>query len=996
MQKYFFWLNWDRPYSQIATLLVLLLVTLILTSLVLVSIGTEGLIGWHTYSQKEVIEVIGQSVEVGPFSFPFKEQLFIIKEFVAGGEMPNTVFAKQAVIILVMALLALLITLFTYFNKWLFLIISSFVFFFIILLHPEMLQFADVADGWVLGAIFFMFIGPAYYFQAFNKNVSFAIRLFIQMLSIFIFLGLAVWQSNMADPLNALFSYGILAPYMVVLLFILLVGHEIVNGFAIAIAGSESEESNKRIIHFLVITFIYLLNVLFSYLQITHVIRWDFITLNPIVLLAIASLLGVWGISQRYVLYKKANQDQPIWVLFYLALAVMAFATISYLLFSMEDPMLKIINDFIIFTQLSMGTAFMIYIVYNFSSIIENGHSIKDILYKPQNLPHVTYRLLGIVILTALVLMRDIKYPTWYSLGGYYNSIASYFEDQGDDEISLIFYEKGAELSKKNHKSNYKLGMMQIDTDHTEAIKRFGIASSRMPSAQSFVNKANLEFDDGGYFEALFTLQSGAVKLPKSIEIQNNLGLLFNKANVLDSAWHYFSLAKKSLVAKNNALGFVLENNFTIPSADSSFLFSDLNLVGIANAAALGYKSEPLPPISGDDMITATLLNNVLINKLVPYSEESYQSMLAVIDSTKNKVYAEELSYALALYELKNERITDALLRFQKLTTYGSDRQATYFEAIGLINLQFGSYTEAERFFFLASEAKQVNRIFYLPQLALAQTESGYYDDAVITWSEIAEHANSDDSLKAVVMIKVLNSIIHSNDSINNDDLSLYLKARYQRLWVDEYEVKQTVNRIKDKSIKNQIALELASHYFDAGNNTATKTFYDIIELEDDGNSILKPLLYFNIIMAYRGVIPDLDSQLQIYYNAGYTFGDSKRLEKKFFETNKENISAVFANELATQNPYFTEGVVWAAKYFKNDKDEYKSYNILQEALDKNPDSRLLLEAYILEAIDMGLEEYAINSLQSYRELFPGEQFYTFERTVLERKAKFDNWDSEE
>jgi len=996
MQKHFFWLKWDQPFKIIASFLFVLLIAFIITSLVLLGIGAEGLIGWHTFSQKAVVDIISTTVDVGPFSFPYTEHLFIIKEFVTGGEMPNTVFEKEVLLLLVMGLLALIITLFTYFHKWLFLIMSSTVFFFIILMHPEMLQLADVADGWILGAIFFLFIGPAYYFQAFNKNVSFLLRLLAITSTVGIFLFIAISQSGMAAPLNALFSYGILAPYMVVILFILLVGHEIVNGFAIVIASKKDEPNNNRIKHFLAITFIYLLNVLFSYLQITHVIRWDFITVSPIILLAIAALLGVWGISQRYVLYKKANPDQQIWVLFYLALAVMAFATISFLMYSMEDPMLKIIGDFIIFTQLSLGAAFMLYIVYNFSSIIEKGHPIKNILYKPQNLPHVTYRLVGIVILTALVLMRDVKYPSWYSLGGFYNSIAGYFEDQGNEDVSKAFYEKGAELSKKNHKSNYKLGMIQIDSDHKEAIIRFELASARLPSAQSFVNKANLEFDDGGYFQALFTMQNGVKELPKSNQIQNNLGLHFNKSKMLDSAWHYFKLAKDLSAAKNNAIGFAVENNFLLSSADSAFLFAELNTVGLANATALRHKPQTLPLISGDNMITAALLNNMLINGLVPYTESAYQSLVQVIDSTKNPDFAEELNYAMALYELRNERVSDALLRLQKLTSYGSDKQSTYFEAMGLINLENGSFTEAERFFYLATEAKQVSRNFYLPQLALAQTESGYLNDAIITWKQIVQEGNPADSLKAIVMNKVISSIINSNDSINSDDLSLYLKARYQRLWTDEFEVKLIVDRITDISVRNSIALELAIYYFDTGNTTATKTFYDLIELEDVDDLFLESLLYFNIRMAYAGLIPNLEEHLENFKVAGFKFGADKRLEKQFFESDKESVNNDFAQKLATQNPYFAEGVVWAASYFKEDVDDHKSYNILQEALDKNPDNRLLLEAYILEAVDRGLEEYAINSLQYYRELFPGEQFYSFERTVLERKAKFDNWDMEE
>jgi hypothetical protein len=996
MQKHFFWSQWDQPFKHIATILFITLLVLITTSVVLIGMGSEGLLGWHTFSQKVPIDVVSQTVNLGPFSFGISEQLIVIKEFVSGGEMPNSELIKQVSLIITLSLFTFMLALISYFNRWGFVAFSVFAFFFIIFLHPEMLQMVELGDSWLLAGVFALLIGPAYYFQSFKRDASFSTRLIVLIVVMGIFVMLVLVLSKMASPLNALYSYGILAPYLVVLLFILLVGHEIVNGFAVAIAGSKEESDNKRILHFLALTFIYLVNILLSYLQITHVINWNFISVNPIILLAAASIFGLWGISHRFVLYKNVNSEQKIWVLLYLGVAVMAFLTINYLLFSLEDPMLKIISDFIIFTQLALGVSFMIYIVYNFSSVIEKGYSIKEILYKPQNLPHVTYRLVGIVILTALVLMRDIKYPIWYSLGGFYNSVASYFEDQGNDELSIVFYERGADLSKNNHKSNYKLGMIKIDSDRENAIKYFDVATTRLPSPQAFINKANLEEEEGMYFDALFSLQNGVRKIEGTSEIYNNIGLQFSKANMLDSAWHYFSLDKNFNASKNNALAFVLENNFSITETDSVFLFSDLNMVGLVNASALGFKPEKNISLSGDNMITASILNNLLLNQLIPFSASAYESILSIVDSTKNPMFSEELNYAIALYELRNGLVTDALLRLQKLTTHGSDKEATYFETMGLINLRYGSFNEAEKFLLLAAESKKIIGKSYLTQLALAQSEAGYFDDALFTWNKVIEHSIEEDSLKAVVMTQVLKSIMYNNDSIDGDDISFYLKAKYQRLWVDEYSVKATLDRIVDKFIKNQIALELATYYFESGNTSAATLFYNMVNPEPEEALVLRPLLYLNIRMAYAGLAPELNKQLQSYYDAGFEFGEDQRLQKYFFETNRTEITHEFAEKLATENPYFAEGVVWAAQYFEEDADEYRSYNILQEALDKNPDSRIIMEAFMLKAIDIGLEEYATNTLQRYRELFPGDQFRSFEQKLQEKKAKFYEWEDEE
>ena len=991
MEKYFFWNHWNQPFKWIATFLFMVLVVLIVFSLAIIAIGPEGLIGWHTFSQKYAIDIISQTVDVGPFSFPFHEQLFVIKEFVSGGQLPSVVWVQQLNLVIVFTSFALILTLLSFFNRFWFLAFTGLVFTFIIFLHPEMVQVAVLGDKWLLGLIFLFFVGPAYYFQSFNKDVSFTAR-FISFILITVgFLGFIVWQAEVVAPLHALMSYGILAPYFVVLLFVLMVGHEIVNSFIMAIAGSEEkDEDNNRIKHFLVLTLIYLANVLLAYLKITHVIDWDIFILNPFVLLGFAAVIGVWGMKYRYVLYKKVEPNQPTWVLFYLIVAVMSYSTIIYLMLSMEDPMLKIIGDFVIYTQLSLGTAFLLYILYNFIQVIEQGYSIKDILYKPQNLPHMTYRLVGIVILTAIVFMKDIKYPIWYSYGGYYNSVADYFYENNDTETAQVLYAKGADLSFKNHKSNYKLGMMLIDSDHEKAIDYFRIASSRIPSPQAFVNEANLESDQGRYFDALFTLQKGQKELSNSVQIQNNLGLQFSKANVLDSAWYYYQQASSSDVAKNNALAFVVENNFILSETDSAHLFDNLNNVGIANAAALGRKPDMLEIESGDNMIASSLLNNMLVNGLVPFSYSAYQSINKVVDSTKNSEFSEELNYALALYELRNEHVTNALIRLQKLAMLGSDKQFTYYQTLGLINLMHQGYTEAETFFYLANQASGNRNKMVLPQLALAQTEAGFFEDALITWKSVENGADSQLALKASVMGQVIKSILNENDSIVGDDLSLYLKARYQRLWVDEFSVKATFDKIKEKTLKNQLALDLATYYFEAGNLPATKLFYDIINPEIGSEIILRPLLYLNIRFAYAGIVPDVKKQLQLFYDAGFTFESNEQLQKLFFEINPNDRSLEFAEKLASQNPFFVEGVIWAAQYFDKDADEYRSYNIVQEALDKNPDSRLLIEEYCLRAVDLGLEEYANKALLHYRELYHGEQFNNFVRKLNERKALFN------
>jgi hypothetical protein len=73
---------------------------------------------------------------------------------------------------------------------------------------------------------------------------------------------------------------------------------------------------------------------------------------------------------------------------------------------------------------------------------------------------------------------------------------------------------------------------------------------------------------------------------------------------------------------------------------------------------------------------------------------------------------------------------------------------------------------------------------------------------------------------------------------------------------------------------------------------------------------------------------------------------------------------------LAAYNPYFVEGTIASANFFrKQDDKSIRPYNILAEAVQVNDNSIKLWNAYISEAIRMGFDEYAVNAMQRVAEI---------------------------
>jgi hypothetical protein len=73
---------------------------------------------------------------------------------------------------------------------------------------------------------------------------------------------------------------------------------------------------------------------------------------------------------------------------------------------------------------------------------------------------------------------------------------------------------------------------------------------------------------------------------------------------------------------------------------------------------------------------------------------------------------------------------------------------------------------------------------------------------------------------------------------------------------------------------------------------------------------------------------------------------------------------------VGTYNPYYVEGLIAAANYFREHSTErFKAYTLLAEAIQINNSSVKLLKAYATEALRVGFDDYAVDALQRVYEI---------------------------
>src|SRR5690606_33022316 len=118
-------------------------------------------------------------------------------------------------------------------------------------------------------------------------------------------------------------------------------------------------------------------------------------------------------------------------------------------------------------------------------------------------------------------------------------------------------------------------------------------------------------------------------------------------------------------------------------------------------------------------------------------------------------------------------------------------------------------------------------------------------------------------------------------------------------------------------------------------------------------------------MLAWRREIPLLANQI----NTGVKFGPGYDLERMWYTAliNEANGNLKEAEKIyrivGTWNPYFEEGIIAAADFFRKQyPDSLEAYNLLVEAIQVNHNALRLLVAYTEEAERLGFDEYAASA----------------------------------
>ncbi len=445
------------------------------------------------------------------------------------------------------------------------------------------------AGRWVFLGLTVLFGGVSFYFNAFRTEVGFTPRLLV-FLTLLGLVALAITLSaSVVNPAMVLLSYALPGLVLISIVFIAFIAIEIPAGMVwlTSVSRQNTELAARNgglqevvpgrplgVVNFLFVSVLYLLNLLLIWLRNTKVIDWNALTISPFLIVGVSIILGVWGfrrlVEQRELLsFREAGAG------LYLGMAALATLTMAYAFATANDALIEVFEDAIVYSHFGMGLAFVLYTVLNFWPIYQQRLPVYRVVYKARMADLPLFRLAGLVAMIGMVGGGDY-FTVRQGYAAALSALGDAYLAENQTELAQTYYQESVAEEQQQHKANYALASLALmRNDQTTAALFFSRALLKQPSPQAFVGLSDTYRQTNLFFESIRTLQRGIQTFPDNGELRTNLGYLYGKTAIADSAYYYsqsaVALTRRDEVPLANLLGLYARHPEVV-AADSSLI----------------------------------------------------------------------------------------------------------------------------------------------------------------------------------------------------------------------------------------------------------------------------------------------------------------------------------------------------------------------------------------------------------------------------------------
>lgn len=1003
MNSLFFWNDWKKPYKYLYLFLFSTLLISILLYFISYFVGIEAVINWELKSNYDNIKISVDQFSKNLFNYSIDTHNYLIREQYYASDIQINLFHSYLYLSLVMLGMIIALAVITRLDLAGFAVGMGIFIFYLVYLHTEFLEiFGSSSRKFALFSIL-VYGGVSFYFQAYDKRFSFVQRILIFAAITIAFAFVIGYGARVDHPFLYLTNYGIIIPVILSIIFIFSIAYDIIAGFLFITSGSKAGNKNT-IIHFSIISSLYILNLLMIYLKKKGILTEDFIYIDVFIIYLASTLIGVWGLKKRAPLFTNIINVSNASFL-YIAFAIISTATIGYTFITGNDALTETFQYAILYSHLGIGLVFFLYILYNFWELFYKNISAYEIMYKPRRMPYFMVRPLGLVIILSLFMQSGMNA---YKLakGGYYNYIGDIYFSEGKYKEAKEAYSEGSIYGSHNRRSNYCMGtvLTKLGEDN-EAAEYYVKSLKKYPSEYAYVNLSNLFIDRDQFFQAFFSLKEGLNHFPESGQLNNNIAFLYSSKGIWDSTFIYLNEAKKHL--KNNE---GVSSNFLWLLAKKNLFEEGDSILATQNFKDhLAYQNNKIAILSQnkkeyDQKINEGFLkDSILDGSSFSYLYNYGTNKLNILDSTfinridnflkleENIDYFDDLRFLKCLNLYYSGEKAQAIQQLKDLTLSASTSYALYYHRIlGTWAMEQGAYKLAAEHF----KQTAANLVDSEAQLnyAIALFESGESEQAL----KILNLLKNTDEPKIKQVSDNLLLLFSTNDltkisSWNELERFHFLHFRKQEMPLAL--TNDILNSFTTDKFKILAAADLMSYHMDNNNIQEAQNIWNasstlINKKQVDENSLGEINFQYLRLLELTNDWKNLNSQASKIVLAK-TYEPLRNYFLAVSEENSGKDKEAEKHYLATikQAPHFPAGFIKIANFYTKKNDASKGYDILVGAISINENSPELYMAYALQSLKMNLTNYADESLDKIHELTSAKEFAAFKVIYDREKA---------
>lgn len=549
--------------------------------------------------------------------------------------------------------------------------------------------------------------GVSYYFHAFRPDLGISTRIAgIAGVSLVL---VALVALGSASPVPALTAavYSFPLWLVITLLFLLVSATEIMAGLVWLSTSGQAGKGRSGLVQFIVISILYLLLLLLIYLQNTRQIDWNVTLVNPFYLALAAGILGIWGFRRRADSTEGVLPFRSTGFWLYMGLFIVAASFCGLMAGTANDPVLETLEDATVEGQLAMGLLFLFYVLVNFYEVFQQKLAVYKVLYKPLRFGLTQTRLFGFVGVVVLISIQRL-FPVNQAIAGYFNGLGDLHATTEEFTLAEQYYKLALQQEFQNHKSNYALASIALKQgDRNAAAYYFRQALLKNPSPQAYAGLSGILVQENLFFDAVYSLQEGLRRFPANGELLNNLGMLYSKTNVADSAYYYLDLAKANaarpeipatnllaILAKSTDSGLL--DSLATSTDKRDYLSWQANWLAVQNLrqrfSKESFHSEAVPK---DSLLSVSSLAYLLNYATNQARFDSLPAALLPKLAAKNPVLSQELSLAALYPEFYSGNKLRALETLSGWAAEEGEKSNLYHKILGHWLLQLGLYDQA-------------------------------------------------------------------------------------------------------------------------------------------------------------------------------------------------------------------------------------------------------------------------------------------------------------